>query len=288
VLELAAFGDQDPELASYTGQHIWLCRCRGCGFAQPERLPSLPGYFDRIYDQRWSPDWIAGEFEARYKDLIFSRVLAALEGRLPPTRRMLLDIGAHAGRFLHLARRAGWQVEGVELNPRTAAYAAERAGVPVHRANAQQVGAMGRRFDAVTLVDVLEHIPWPVELLTQVRGVMTPGAWLAVKVPSGPAQRLKENVRARVRPRYRATLADNLVHVNHFSPGALTLALMRAGFDSIRVEIGAPELPCGIGWRRRASNVLRLAVFHAGRMLPGGLHTPLALNLQAYARCASK
>ena len=286
VLDLAAFGEQDPELAAYTGERVWLRRCRACRFAQPERLPSLPGYFDRMYDQRWSAEWIAREFDASYKDLIFGRVLAGLARRIPPPRRRLLDVGAHVGRFLDLARRAGWHVEGIELNPRTAAYAAQRTGLPVHQANAQQLASAGRRFDAVTLIDVLEHIPHPLDLLSRVRTLMAPGAWLAVKVPSGPAQQLKETARARLRAGYRATLADNLVHVNHFSPRALRLALERAGFDSIAVEIAAPEISQATDVRKRASNAVRLAVFHGGRLLPGGVHTPLALNLQAYARTA--
>jgi SAM-dependent methyltransferase len=288
VLELSAFRDQDHELASYTGERVWLRQCSGCGFAQPERLPGLAGYFDRMYDQRWSPEWIAREFDADYKDLIFARVLGELARRLPGMRRTLLDVGAHVGRFLELARRAGWRAEGVELNPSTAAYARDRAGVAVHRVNAEQLASLGRRFDAVTLIDVLEHIPRPIELLTEIHAVMTPGAWIAVKVPSGPAQRLKETVRARVVPRYRATLADNLVHVNHFSPRALRLALERAGFDSIAIEVAPPELPSGAGWRCAASRALRLAVFHTARALPRGVQSPLALNLQAYARCAAK
>lgn len=287
VLELSAFRDQDRDLASYSGARVWLRRCGACGFAQPEQLPALAGYFDRMYDQRWSAEWIAEEFEASYKDLIFTRVLAALEGRLPASRRTLLDVGAHVGRFLFLARGRGWRAEGVELNPRTAAYARERAGVPVHRVNADRLASLGSRFDAVTLIDVLEHIPRPIELLANIHAVMTPGAWIAVKVPNGPSQRLKEAARERVVPRYRATLADNLVHVNHFSPRALRLALERAGFDSIHVEVAAPELPAA-GSRARASRLLRLGVFHAARVVPGGVHTPLALNLQAYARYASR
>ena len=284
VLELSAFREQDRDLASYSGQRVWLRQCAGCGFAQPERLPALAGYFDRMYDQRWSPDWIAGEFEASYKDLIFTRVLEGLERRLPDARRTLLDVGAHVGRFLALARGRGWRAEGVELNPSTAAFARERAGVPVHGVNAEQLPSLGRRFDAVTLIDVLEHIPHPVELLGSIQQVMTPGAWLVVKVPNGRAQRVKEAMRERLVPRYRATLADNLVHVNHFSPGALRLALARAGFDSVHVEVAAPELPTAAAWRGAAARLLRLSIFRAARAFPGGLHTPLALNLQAYAR----
>ena len=39
-----------------------------------------------------------------------------------------LLLGAHAGRFMHLAQHAGWDVEGIELNPRTAECAARRTG----------------------------------------------------------------------------------------------------------------------------------------------------------------
>ena len=58
-----------------------------------------------------------------YKDVIFNGILQALTRRLDPSRRRLLDVGAHAGRFISLARKEGWAAEGLELNPRTAAYA---------------------------------------------------------------------------------------------------------------------------------------------------------------------
>ncbi len=139
ILEFDAWREQDPELSAYTGETIWLWKCASCGFAQPERIPALPRYFERMYDQRWSPEWVVQEFESTYKDLIFQRFLGALNDRVPPASRALLDIGSHAGRFLHLARHAGWQAEGTEINPRTAAYAAERTGAPVHRLKAEQV-----------------------------------------------------------------------------------------------------------------------------------------------------
>ena len=60
----------------------------------------------------------------------------------------------------------------------------------------------------------------------------TDGGWVAIKVPCGPAQLLKETWRARLSSGYRATLADNLVHINHFSPRALRAALERGGLST--------------------------------------------------------
>ena len=91
------------------------------------------------------------------------------------------------------------------------------------------------------------------------------------------AQRLEESVRRLVRPGYRPTLADNLVHINHFTPSSLRLALERSGFGAVTVSVAAPEMP-----EAAPARLGRRAVFLAAR-LPGGTSTPFALNLLAVA-----
>jgi 2-polyprenyl-3-methyl-5-hydroxy-6-metoxy-1,4-benzoquinol methylase len=280
-MDFTEYADQDPELHAYTGGHVWLVRCRACGFGQPEELPTLPGFFDRMYDQHWAPDWVAGEFEGTYKDLIFARILSELGRRIPPKERRLLDVGAHAGRFLYLAQARGWRVEGIELNPRTAAFAAARTGAPIHRVNAAALALENRKYQAVVLTDVLEHIPEPTTLLRSLARLVEPGGMVAVKVPNGSAQWVKERWLARL-TRHRMSLAENLVHVNQFTPASLRLALERAGFDDPAVRVAAPELPPASGPRAHAARALRLAVF-ATASCPGAVHTPLALHLQAFA-----
>jgi hypothetical protein len=152
----------------------------------------------------------------------------------------------------------------------------------VHRLKAEQVLELNTRFDAVTLTDVLEHIPEPVRLLSTIRRAIANGGSIAVKVPCGPAQLLKETWRARLSRGYRATVADNLVHINHFSPTALRHALGRAGFADIQIEVAAPECPPGAG----ASTFARVAAYNIVRRVPGGVHTPVALHLQAFAKAA--
>jgi len=287
IFEFSRYAEQDPELAKYSGQHVALTRCAACGFTQPAALPTLDRYFARMYDQRWSEEWMTREYTSAYKDLIFHSVLRHLARRLPISRRTLLDLGAHVGRLLRLAREEGWTAEGVELNPQTASFASAATGLPVHQADVRALAGAGRRYDAVTFIDVLEHIPDPVSALVAARRVIAPRGWIAIKVPNGPVQLQKELMRARIVAGYRATVADNLVHVNHFSPQTLALALIRAGFTDVDVVPAAPEIvqPGDAGAAGRgAMNGFRRAAYAMSRFIPGGVRTPLALHLQAYAR----
>lgn len=279
TFDLSEYSRQDPALAEYTGARVTLQQCRDCGFAQPAALPALPHYFDRMYDQRWSDDWVVREHEAPTKDRMFIEILSQLRAR-SDRGRTLLDVGAHAGRFLRLARERGWDAEGLELNPKTAAYAANASGAVVHHGNIHNFSP-SHCYDAVTLTDVLEHVPRPLDVLGRIRNVLCAGGWIAVKVPNGDAQRVKENLRGRLRPSYRPTVADNLVHVNHFSVASLTRALREAGFRDVTVDPGVPELPPHISAFDRA---VRLTAYYSARSLPGGASLPFSFNLQAYAR----
>ena len=245
IFELSAYGTQDPELAAYTGSRLTLCRCARCGFAQPAALPALPRYFDRMYDQRWSDDWIRSELEAdvQGRDLRGDPGLAGPASRpraAPAARRR------RARRPLRVAgSRAGWTAEGLELNPKTAAYAARRTGASIRQLNVHDAARRRRAYDAITLTDVLEHIPDP-RSRADARG-RAPRArrLVAVKVPSGPSQLLKETWRGRLLRGYRPTVADNLVHVNHFSPASLR------GRSSARASSTSPSGPARRSCPRR-------------------------------------
>jgi SAM-dependent methyltransferase len=283
-LDLSEYRQQDPELAAYSGQRVPIVRCAACGFAQPASLPALPRFFERMYDQRWSAEWVQREHHAPYKDWIFDAVLSELELRLPSERRRVLDIGAHAGRFVARARSRGWDADGLELNPRTAAYAAAATGGRVHHGDLETWEPHGAGYDAVTMTDVLEHIPDPRTALRRARQLLRAGGWIAVKVPNAPAQRVKESMRSWLRHGYQPTLADNLVHVNHFSPASMRKALEREGFSAVDLIVAAPELPDGHSSAERFDRFARTLAYRVARAMPGGTRTPLAFNLQAYAR----
>ena len=285
VFDLSIYRHQDPDLATYSGISITLVRCSRCGFAQPDSLPALDRFFDRMYDQRWSRDWVISEFDSPAKVRIFEEILDGLATRARGSTGRLIDVGAHVGQFIAMARLRGWRAEGLELNPTTAAYARERTGATVHQHPLSTVARDGAVFDALTLIDVLEHIPSPVSILRDAAAVLKPGGWIAVKVPCGRSQLVKERLRTALGLTCRVSVADNLVHVSHFSPKALRLALEQAGFDRITIGVGRPEQSlAGSAPRRALANAGRRTMCGVARLLPAGVHSPLAFNLQAFAR----
>ena len=264
----------------------YVVRCARCGFGQPEALPALADFFEILYRIPWSRESLNREFDLGYKDYIFETVIQGLDRRRGNLPRTVLDIGAHVGRFIHKAREAGWDAEGVEFSPITASYAFERTGLPVHQSSAQDLTAKGRRYTAITLTDVLEHIPDPLPLMKELRELLQPGGVIAVKVPHGPMQIFKEALRRDVLDQADAGVMVRFVHVNHFTVDSLKACLENAGFRDVTIVVGAPEfLPATPNRPKRETikAAITQGIYHLVRHIPGGVRSPLSMHLQAYA-----
>jgi 2-polyprenyl-3-methyl-5-hydroxy-6-metoxy-1,4-benzoquinol methylase len=141
-------------------------------FTNPEFAPpedgSFLGYKDYLADRP--------HIEAK-----FAEVLEHVERFVPPGR--LLDVGAGPGFLLSAARDRGWQVRGVDLNEWAAAYARESLGIEVTAETLEHAGFEDASFDAVTMMDLVEHVAEPSALVAEAARVLRPGGVLAVLTP---------------------------------------------------------------------------------------------------------
>ncbi len=104
--------------------------------------------------------------------------------RLPPRPGgRVLDVGCGEGRTLEQLRDLGWQVEGVDFDPRAARSAGTR-GIPVRVGTLADQQYPGSCFDAVVHRHVIEHVPDPVAFLAECRRVLRPGGRLALLTPN--------------------------------------------------------------------------------------------------------
>jgi 2-polyprenyl-3-methyl-5-hydroxy-6-metoxy-1,4-benzoquinol methylase len=274
----------DPVIKRYHQRDFWLVRCSECGFIQPEALPEESDFFDRLYSKDRGGDWMELEYSSPYRDFIFRSVLQQLQKRLSEGSRKLLDVGSHVGRMLTLAKEHGFEASGIELNPAVAQFAARRTGLPVIQMNAHELARTGQRYDAISLLDVLEHIPQPLSILKDLRELLVPGGVIAVKVPHGLNQWRKEKFRTLLGKIPAPWIATNLVHVNHFNINSLKMALANAGFQDVTFMVGGPEYPPSKGtWLAKIGLFFRWLCYRFAS-LPGMLRSPFAFNLQAFAR----
>jgi SAM-dependent methyltransferase len=92
----------------------------------------------------------------------------------------LLDVGCSFGDFLHRAKFF-YDVEGVEINPLTAAVAEQH--FTVHTQALSALG-FGKRYDIVTLHQVLYGIPDPVGLFKDIHQVLNDDGILYINTPN--------------------------------------------------------------------------------------------------------
>ena len=97
----------------------------------------------------------------------------------------LVEVGASAGFFAHLARTAGFDVTAIEMDPGCCRHLREVVGVKVVETD-DPVTALGAfdGADAVTLWHILEHVDQPAALLAAAADALVPGGLLVVATPN--------------------------------------------------------------------------------------------------------
>jgi SAM-dependent methyltransferase len=222
-----------------------IMRCRVClfGFRQMRSSPDVLAELYRCMDT------VVYESEATGRDRTARRHLAIVERHAH--RGRLLDVGCAGGLFLHHALRAGWSVTGIEPSEALSTEARERLGSKGEIHCGTLEGAiLLPGFDAVTLWDVLEHVPDPRAFLYACRALLRPGGHLFLNVPD------LDSLEARLLGRRWPLFLPE--HLNYFNRGSLRLCGERAGLTLVR-----------FGRRRASFSVKYVAKRVAQHGIPG-------------------
>ena len=113
-------------------------------------------------------------------------VRGLLARHLDPAPQRVLDVGCGTGHLAGELLGAGHRVTAVDFLPE--ALAAARSDAPavgLLRADAGRLPLAAGAFDAVTILDVLEHVD-DVAALAELRRVLRPGGLLVLTVPAFP------------------------------------------------------------------------------------------------------
>jgi len=161
-----------------------LYRCSDCGLIFVNPLPEI---VLSIYNWDYFNGATAGfgyvdyDNDKRAMQSTFEKYLNMIENLLPE-RGKLLDIGAATGYFVKLAQNKGWSVTGIELSE-WAANKGRTEGLDIFTGSLESVDFPRSYFDAVTLIDVLEHLTDPRHQLKIIAEMLKPGGVVAINTP---------------------------------------------------------------------------------------------------------
>src|SRR5262245_22570940 len=88
----------------------------------------------------------------------------------------VLDVGSGLGFLLEALGAAGYTPSGLEVSPIAVARARERTRAPIEIGDANEAFPFpDASFDAVTMLDVIEHLHRVPQALTEIHRVLQPG-----------------------------------------------------------------------------------------------------------------
>jgi len=96
----------------------------------------------------------------------------------------ILDIGCSTGYFLNFARDFGWKTLGIDVNQNVIEYAKKKFNLDVKAGELEESNFPDNQFDAVTLFDVIEHLPNPLLTLKEVYRIVKPNGIVLLTTPN--------------------------------------------------------------------------------------------------------
>ena len=154
----------------------------------------------------------------------------------------LLDIGAFDGMFLQNAKRAGFEVTGIEPLREAYLHVSGTLGLPVVHGYLHSAALPAESFMAVSLLDIIEHVSDPVAELREVFRVLKPGGVLVMTTPNaaGLMQRIVGTKR-KIFGQPWCPIDDIPWHLWGFTPSTIRICMGKSGFHVEAVDSLEPS-----------------------------------------------
>jgi 2-polyprenyl-3-methyl-5-hydroxy-6-metoxy-1,4-benzoquinol methylase len=219
--------------------------------------------YDEYFDQpgRLETFWWDRAHRQMYED--FCRYL------LPARTGRLLDVGAGLGYFVRtITRESNWEAYGCEISAGAVEYAKEVLGLTsITCGKLEEAGYRPSSFDLITLWDVIEHIPDPDLLLTQIGTLLKPGGGLFLHTPNALVQLVKAQIKKAIKgERVGNHYLEARDHVNLYSVTGITRVLERCGFKDVQFQHLSP-IQSVSGSDKRILRIAKNGYFLAARTL---------------------
>ena len=218
ALSIEPFKSESTELSKDQ-----IVKCNRCGliYVNPRLKPKsiIKGYSEGSNIRFIS--------QAKGREITFEKSMRLIE-KYVKTKGRLLDVGTAGGSFLAVAKRHGWQAEGIEPNKWLCKWGKKYYGINIRNGTLEKNPFGKKSFDLVTLWDVLEHVSDPSDTLNIINSLLKKNGKLVVNYPdidSGIAKLMG-----------RKWVFILTVHLYYFTQKTIKKLLEKCGFKVVVIK----------------------------------------------------
>jgi len=160
-----------------------IVKCKDCSFAYVNPRVSnedLPKLYSNNYFNNPEFGYLEYESTAHLRLLNFKRWIKEIKHLLPASGSVL-DIGCASGQFLELMRENSWEVYGIELDWEMTSVLNSK-NIPFFNKTFAEFET-DKKFDLITMFDVIEHIPDLHNTFDKLNKLLKPGGVVALITP---------------------------------------------------------------------------------------------------------
>ena len=168
-----------PNFSEYLhGRGYRIVECLDCGLRYVNPQPTAKELYDFYAGFDLESTW-RGDGEERFDRSMRNFVMQFRQ------RGAVLDVGSSRGNFLIAMRGAGFSVYGVEPSPKNSDFARTANGIDTYTGTVEEfLAAPTRRdFHVITVLNVIEHVLDPRDVLTRLRELLVEGGLIVLAVP---------------------------------------------------------------------------------------------------------
>jgi len=218
-------GQETSFVVCYRGEGS-ITYCRRCGLMARNPLPTKEELDHGYRDEYWIN--FREELLGSARENLFTHTLVCIEDLLPQ-RGAIVDVGCGAGAFLACCTKAGWKAIGFDPSPKAVANA-QFLGLDASVLVWPPCFLEDESVDAVTFINVLDHLLDPFAALQEACRILRPGGVLYIRVPNAPLHRRLKSVLVKVGLGHLPVF-----HLYGFGKDSFRYHLPRLGFCGMRV-----------------------------------------------------